>query len=284
MTKNAAAKKSVREFARAHGMSYTAAQRRLSADSPEGTCVANPASGVVVTYEFVGAGAPAPVRPEVSAWLDRLDRYDIDMLRATGWAHDPSVPEIPQLPDFLTFAVAASADPSVRSAAAWVAAKTRPWEASFIAPDPDSYTGQSRIFEGGTTYPYRVVFDADAAEEWVARRRWVHDLFLGDLITPAERWEWMAWHSPGEINCAAGRHFFDASPSPYAGECFGCGAMMLGKYTYDGEEYQDIVGEEEFFTDAVESEAACNWAPPSAMLNGETQSDWHRRNRQVVWA
>jgi hypothetical protein len=40
-------------------------------------------------------------------------------------------------------------------------------------------------------------------------------------------------------------------PSPYMGECSGCGAMMLVKYTYDGEEYESVLDAEKFCAQAV---------------------------------
>lgn len=63
---------------------------------------------------------------------------------------------------------------------------------------------------------------------------------------------------------------------------------MLGKFTHEGDEYETIVGEEEFFAEAVRTQVFCNWAArPTALLaqrfGGQTQREWHGRTRPLTW-
>lgn len=39
---------------------------------------------------------------------------------------------------------------------------------------------------------------------------------------------------------------------------------------------------DEFFDEAAATEAACNWAPPTMMLDGSTQTEWHEQSRRPV--
>lgn len=278
MTKQNAAKKAIREYARAHDVPYSVARRRLGYASDQ---LAH--GQVMARFEFIGADAPPPLRLDVSRAMDLLRWADVEVLRRDGWTHDPNRPEQDQLPDLLAKAAFGSDDPAVQLTVAWDREHTQRWNESFTIPDPfDSFETRT-VHEYGTFIPHAITFDAGSAEQWIRRHRWVHDSLLIHLVTPAERRAWMDWHHPGSISCSTGQHFWDASPSPYAGECVGCGTLMLVKHNGNGEEYEAIVDEATFFADAVASQAACNWAPPTLMireiLNGTTQADWHERNR-----
>jgi hypothetical protein len=283
MTKNAAAKKAARAYARANRTSYAAGRRLTRADDPAQhptslTSSTRPLS-VWVTYEFTGPGAPTAFRLDATWWLEQLPWHLVVMLEEASWVYDPSGPDALVRPRDL-LGLVADQDPEPAAAAAWVDANTLGGYVEVNAHDPWSSTGETTVADAVTTYPYQMVFDATAAQRWLDGRGPMYHLTLSDLVTPAERREWLDLHEPGRLDCSAGRHLYDGSPSPEMGECSGCGAMMLVKHTYDGDEYESVVDEEEFFAEAVATEAFCNWAPPTVMLAGQTQAEWHERNRR----
>lgn len=168
MTKNSPAKKAARNHARDHGISYTAARRRLAADSP--------APRVLATYTFCdarpGASAPAPVTVDVTDSMPLLTAWQVRDLIAAKWEWDPSILslETDPLPDFLDLCADGHEFPDkVRAAARWVAQHTVDVGASVTVADPFDNLAETELFELSRTYPWTLTFTRPAADQWAAR-------------------------------------------------------------------------------------------------------------------
>lgn len=94
---------------------------------------------------------------------------------------------------------------------------------------------------------------------------------LGDFVTPHEQRVWHRVNRTGALDCERGRHW---TANQDVGQCVGCGAYLAAFFNADGDDYEAVIGEEEFFARCVQMEAYSLWAPPLARLGGHTQRDY----------
>lgn len=99
-------------------------------------------------------------------------------------------------------------------------------------------------------------------------------LTLSHFVTPREKRIWHMVNDTDAFDCAAGRHWMSEE---VLGQCVGCGAYLAQKYSYDGDTYDATIDEDEFFEECVATEMYSNWAPPLALLNGNTQAAYFSR-------
>src|SRR4051812_11296405 len=69
-------------------------------------------------------------------------------------------------------------------------------------------------------------------------------LNLSDFVTPREQRIWPLVNGTGEVDCNNGRHWMDHE---VLGQCVGCGVYMAQAYDSDGDTYETIIDEEQFF-------------------------------------
>lgn len=265
---NAATKKAARAYAAEYGVSYTAALRAVSEPQVETTAVP-------VTLTFLGDGAPSPVTLDASPWMRHVDFRDLEWLRENDWAYDGRRLLEGLMRDVLATASKEMADPVLASIADWLKTNTAHWTSTFELP-AENEEGVETHADFGEEEPLVARFDAEAVNRWFGANRPRRPTTLSDYVTPAEQRTWMQRFAPGHLDCVMGRHHFDASPSPYMGECIWCGALMLVRRDSNGDEHNQVVDEETYFAECIATEAYCNWAPPTKGLRGKTQSEWLR--------
>lgn len=97
---------------------------------------------------------------------------------------------------------------------------------------------------------------------------------FSDFVTPRELRAWLQVNT-GDLNCSRGRHWM---PTEELGQCVGCGVYMSKVFDHEGNDYEAVIDEEQFFEECIQVEMYYNWAPPMALLNGQTQADYFWTN------
>lgn len=99
-------------------------------------------------------------------------------------------------------------------------------------------------------------------------------LNLSDFVTPREQRIWHIVNGTGAFDCANNRHWM---PHEALGQCVNCGVFLIQE---NGETY-DTTDEARFLEECAATEWYYNWAPPMAMLEGQTQSEYFWGNWRI---
>lgn len=133
---------------------------------------------------------------------------------------------------------------------------------------------RARELQAITGMPYQSALRAviEGTEPYASIRS---GLTSSDFVTPRELRIWHEVNRTGQVDCANGRHWM---PNEHLGQCVGCGAYLSLNYDDYGDSYELVVDEDRFFEECLAAEYYANWAPPLALLDGKTQSQYFREN------
>ena len=132
---------------------------------------------------------------------------------------------------------------------------------------------RARNLQAITGMPYQAAHRAvvDGAEYEASVRSGYE---FSDFITPRERRTWLQVNT-GDLDCTNGRHRMDTEE---LGQCIGCGVYMATVYDNEGNDHTAVIDEDTFFKQCIQVEMYYNWAPPMAMLDGNTQAEYFWTN------